>query len=54
MQVTPKAKMILERFASLRTERQNWESHWQDVADYMLPRKADITKKELEVIKDTN
>jgi hypothetical protein len=45
MQVTPKAKMILERFASLRTERQNWESHWQDVADYMLPRKADITKK---------
>ena len=44
MQVTPKAKMILERYASLRTERQNWESHWQDVADYMLPRKADITK----------
>ena len=44
MQITPKAKMILERYASLRTERQNWESHWQDVADYMLPRKADITK----------
>jgi len=44
MQITPKAKTILERYASLRTERQNWESHWQDVADYMLPRKADITK----------
>jgi hypothetical protein len=44
MKIAPKAKMILERYASLRTERQNWESHWQDVADYMLPRKADITK----------
>lgn len=44
MKITPKAKMILERYTALRTERQNWESHWQEVADYMLPRKADITK----------
>jgi len=44
MQISPKAKQILDRYSSLRTERQNWESHWQEVADYMLPRKADITK----------
>jgi len=24
-------------------KRSNWEIHWQEVADYMLPRKADIT-----------
>jgi len=24
-------------------KRSNWETHWQEVADYMLPRKADIT-----------
>ena len=22
----------------------NWETHWQEVADYMMPRKADVTK----------
>ncbi len=42
--MTPKAKMILERYGSLKTDRKNWESHWQEVADYMLPRKANITK----------
>jgi hypothetical protein len=26
-------------------KRSNWESHWQEVADYMLPRKAEITKQ---------
>jgi len=29
--------------ARLVEKRSNWESHWQEVADYMLPRKADIT-----------
>ena len=24
-------------------KRSNWEVHWQEVADYMFPRKADIT-----------
>lgn len=44
MAITPKAKFILDKYNSLKNERKNWESHWQDVADYMLPRKADITK----------
>jgi len=29
--------------ARLVEKRSNWETHWQEVADYMLPRKADIT-----------
>ena len=37
------AEMLVNRFASLRTNRSTWESHWQEIADYMLPRKADIT-----------
>ena len=38
------AQQILDRTGSLTTQRQTWESHWQEIADYMLPRKADITK----------
>ena len=36
---------LISRFDRLSGKRQNWETHWQEVADYMLPRKADITKK---------
>ena len=41
-------KMTLDRIAryeTLREQRKNWESHWQQLADYLAPRKADITKK---------
>ena len=38
------ATILLKRFASLETQRQTWESHWQEVADYVVPRKADVTK----------
>jgi hypothetical protein len=44
MQQTDKAKILLKRFDRLKSQRQNWESHWQEVADYMQPRKADVTK----------
>ena len=37
------AEMLVNRFATLRTNRSTWESHWQEIADFMLPRKADIT-----------
>ena len=33
------------RFKQLQGQRSNWENHWQELADYMLPRKADITRK---------
>jgi len=36
---------LISRFDRLSGRRENWETHWQEVADYMLPRKADITKK---------
>lgn len=41
----PKAVTLMRRLSSLETARSNWETHWQEIADYMRPRKADITKK---------
>ncbi|BAQ85659.1 head-tail connector protein [uncultured Mediterranean phage uvMED] len=41
---TDLTKTIMARFDRLKTGRQNWETHWQEVADYMQPRKADVTK----------
>ena len=40
-----KAAMLVDRFSTLKTTRSTWESHWQEIADYMLPRKADITQQ---------
>ena len=44
MASTDLTKKLLARFDRLAGHRQNWETHWQEVADYMLPRKADVTK----------
>ena len=41
---TDLTKTLLKRFDRLSAQRQNWETHWQEVADYMMPRKADVTK----------
>jgi len=41
---TDLTKKLLKRFDRLKSKRQNWETHWQEVADYMQPRKADVTK----------
>ena len=35
----------MARLSTLKTQRRVWESHWQELGDYMVPRKADITKK---------
>jgi hypothetical protein len=45
MTKTDLSKSLLSRFDRLKSQRQNWETHWQEVADYMMPRKADITKQ---------
>ena len=45
MASTDLTKKLLARFDRLAGQRQNWETHWQEVADYMLPRKADVTKR---------
>ena len=31
------ASILLKRYHSLETQRQTWESHWQEVADYVVP-----------------
>jgi len=41
---TDLTKSLIKRFNKLKSQRQNWETHWQEVADYMMPRKADVTK----------
>ena len=33
------------RYEKLLAQRSNWEKHWQDLADYLLPRTADSTKQ---------
>ena len=42
---TDLTKSLLSRYERLEGQRQNWETHWQEVADYMQPRKADVTKQ---------
>ena len=39
-----KATELSKQFEKLKVSRSNWESHWQEVADYCLPRRADVTK----------
>ena len=34
---------IKKRCSKMEAERQTWESHWQEILDYTMPRKADIT-----------
>ena len=38
-------KAIIKRFDAIKARRDNWNTHYQELADYMLPRKADIVKK---------
>ena len=39
------AAELKNNLARLKTKRSTWESHWQELADLMLPRKAEITKE---------
>lgn len=52
-EVKPLVQMLDRRYKTLKSQRTNWESHWQQLADYMLPRKADITKKRMQGDKRT-
>lgn len=44
-QTDPMANALLKQLSRLEVQRQTWEDLWQDIADYVVPRKADITKK---------
>jgi len=39
------AKLLKDNLSRLMEKRASWENHWQEVADHMLPRKAEITKQ---------
>ena len=54
MQVNPIVARLDRRYQELSNSRSNWERHWQELADYMLPRKADITKKRTQGDKRTD
>jgi len=34
---------IRKRLDKLEADRGTWESHWQEILDYVMPRKAEIT-----------
>lgn len=38
---------LLERFGRLKADRSNWESHWQEAAERVLPRAAEFTARGL-------
>jgi hypothetical protein len=50
---------IKKRCANLESVRSTWEDHWQEILDYVMPRKADITfvrsrgEKRTEVLYDS-
>ena len=37
-------KEICKRIESLKSERSNWEYHWQELADYIMPNRNDIAR----------
>lgn len=40
-----RARVLLKRLDKLAVQRSTWEHHWQEVAEYVVPRKADVTKQ---------
>lgn len=38
-----KVELILERQNEFESERKTWDSHWQQIAEYMVPRRAEFT-----------
>jgi len=36
------AVVLLKRLDTLAAQRKTWENHWQEIGDYIVPRKADI------------
>ena len=45
--MTREIEELLQRHKRLKDERRVWESHWQDLAEVMLPRRADFTTERI-------
>lgn len=39
------AQSYIKRYEELRDDRRNWEHHWQEIAEVILPRRTDIVGK---------
>jgi len=37
-----KAKKIIQKFEKLKSDRVNWDSYWEELAKYVLPRKDEV------------
>ena len=48
------AVRLLKRHATLKANRKNWHTLWQDVGDYVVPNKDDIFHSQVEGEKKTN
>lgn len=44
MAVSEKAAKLVKRFDTLRQQRSTWEHHWQELGDYVAPRKSEIVR----------
>jgi len=44
--VAEQAKDLISRFNRLKAARSTWESHWQELAERFLPRRADFTAQQ--------
>jgi len=38
-----KPKQVVDRFNNLKSDRGTWETHWQELTDYILPNRNDVT-----------
>ena len=36
------AKDAMQRFGTLKSNRENWETHWQEISELVLPRRSDF------------
>ena len=52
-EIDQRAAVLMKRFGSLKTYRINWESHWQEIGDFVAPNKGNITKKRTHGDKNT-
>ena len=52
-EIDQRAAVLMKRFGSLKTYRSNWESHWQEIGEFVAPNKGNITKKRTHGDKNT-
>ena len=43
-EVDKEATVLMKRFGA-RSNRSNWESHWQEIGDFVVPNKGNVTRK---------